>query len=102
MEFTVLERLLLLNLLPQVGSIITLRVVQQLRAELSFSEDEIARMSLQEVGANITWNQDAEEPKLVEVGDTAKTIIAKRLRDLDESEQLQPQHLSLWEQFCGE
>lgn len=99
MNFTVLERLLLLNLLPAQGSILTLRVVQQLKTDLSFSEEEIARLSLKELGANITWNQAVEEPKCVEVGDKGKEIIASALRALDEAEQLQPQHLSLWERF---
>ncbi len=56
MKLTVLERLLLLNLLPEAGNLTTIRIVRELRESLSFTEDEHEVLRFETLpGGNVRW-----------------------------------------------
>ena len=57
MEFTVEERLALLNLLPPEGSLLTMKIVHELRLALSFSDEELEALQFQQNGDQLMWNQ---------------------------------------------
>ncbi len=59
MNLSVLDRLLLLGLLPAEGDITTLRIIRTLREELSFTEQEHADLHLKQDEGRVTWEHSA-------------------------------------------
>jgi hypothetical protein len=96
------ERLVLLNLLPAEGDIITLRVLRDLRNTLGLSEDELAVLHFENVGGSLRWSTEgAEQIGEVEVklGAVAKSIIVAALDRLNQDKKLRREHLSLCDKF---
>lgn len=100
MLFNTFDRLILLNILPAEGDITAIRIVHQLRLDLSFSEAEHAALAF-ETGADglVRWKTDADVPKEIEIGPKAHAIIAATLEKLNEQKKLMEQHLALYERF---
>lgn len=106
MEFSVLERLILLGVVqlgaPDMGSLVTMRIVHNLNMSLGFLETEIAEKNLviHEDG-RATWNEGA--PIDVEIGPVARDIIQKGLAialpEWDKAEALTVTHIKLFEEF---
>lgn len=99
MGLTVLERLLLLEILPTEGDLTTLRIVRTLREALSFSEAEHADFGIRVADGRVTWNAPAARPKDVEIGPTAHRLIVTALERLNTAEKLRAEHLDLYERF---
>jgi len=98
-KLTVLERLLLLGLLPKRGNLTTLKIVRDLENELSFSEEEHARLQFNSTDDSVKWQVGAEQDKEIEFGPKAQTMVRDVLAELDKQETLTMQHLSLCEKF---
>ncbi len=99
MKLTVSNRLALLSILPAEGDITTIRIIGDLRKQLSFSEEEHAALGVRVDEGNIHWNPDAETEMEFNMGKKAKEIIAKALEGLNASNSLREAHLELWEMF---
>lgn len=106
MEFSVLERLILLGVVqlgaPDMGSLVTMRIVHNLNMSLGFLESEIAEKNLviHEDG-RATWEEGALID--VEIGPVARDIIQKGLTialpEWDKAEALTVTHIKLFEEF---
>ena len=99
MEFTVLERLVLLNVLPKEGNFTTLKLVRQLREALSFDELEHKKLNFIQDKDQVRWNESANVVKNFEVGETVMKMIADTLEKMDKEEKLRDEHFSLYEKF---
>lgn len=104
MKLKVFERLLLQNILPAEGDILTLRIVRDLRDALSFSEEETAALDIkQEPGTtHVKWVAEADIPTEIEVGPVAHGLIRDRLIALNNDKKLTLEHLPLYERFVEE
>jgi hypothetical protein len=103
MKLSVVERITLLQILPQQGDFLTLRIIHELRQALSFTEDEIAEFGL-EVDPEkslVRWNQQATRDVEMPIGVKANRIIVDTLLELDNNKKLTEGHLSLYEKFCS-
>lgn len=102
MTLTVLDRLLLLNMLPAQGSVTTLQQVKAVREKASFTDEEIETFELVETDGQVRWN--VEKVVGLEVAFTSKqeAVIVDALKKADSASTLTEQHLPLWEKFCGE
>ena len=70
MELSIKERLLLSGVLPQQGNIATLKIVRQLKEDLSFSEEEFKEINLQKSGEDgFRWDKDIS--KDIQIGEKA-------------------------------
>jgi hypothetical protein len=101
MKVAVGERIRLLAMLPDVGSILTLKIVRELRSELSFSEEDHKTFNLQSHEDRITWDDNAPE-KEIEFGEKAMEIVKARLTELNDTEQLTVADVTLWDKFMEE
>lgn len=103
MKLEIVERIQLLNLLPAEGNAITLRIVSELRQELSFAEKEIKDANIQTDTENgrITWGNEAVVVKDVKIGDTATGIITDALKKLDDEKKLTLAVMPVYERFMG-
>jgi len=99
MKLDVRERLVLLAILPAEGNFVTLKVVRKLRESLSFSEEEIKQYKFVQKEGSVSWDDKAEQSKLVEIGTQAKIIIQDALKKLDEQQKLKDEHFTIYEKF---
>ncbi len=99
MNLDLSERLMLLNLLPAEGNIVTLRIMQELRAELGFSEEELKLANFVQDGQQTRWDPKVDLSKDVTIGDAACGLIADVLKKLNDESKLTANHLSLYKQF---
>jgi hypothetical protein len=99
-KLNVLERLLLLNLLPAEGDLTTIRIVRQLREELSFSEEEHAKLKFRTAGENqIRWEDDVVDDKEFDFAAKATGTVVSALEKLIKDKKVQEQHISLFDKF---
>lgn len=100
MEFTMGERIVLLNTLRQVtGNVAELRILQELRLSLAPTEEDIKRVDIVFDDEGTRWNAAKDKPKEIEVGDAARRIIVRRLKELDSLKQLSQEHLIIIDKF---
>lgn len=99
MVLTVKERLVLLNLLPAEGNLVTLRLVREAREALSFSEEENAVLQFEQINDRLKWSDEAPQEAEVELGQTVVGMIRERLVALDKQAQMRDEHLSLCDKF---
>jgi len=97
----VLERLLVLKLLPRHGNLTTLRIVRELERELSFSEEEHAALQfVNHENGSTTWNAKGDKEKDVEFGEVAQKLVLEELVAAEASgEQFPIGILSICEKF---
>mgnify|MGYP001017878191 FL=1 len=100
MNLSVMDRLLILNLdtLPKMGTILTMRIKQQLINEVGFKESEIKDFEIRQDGEQIKWKSDAEAVD-IEIGDEAKKLL---IDALDKSENLNENYISLYDRLKGD
>jgi len=100
MKLSVMDRLLILNLdtLPKMGTILTMRIKQQLINEVGFKESEIKDFEIKQDGEQIKWKSDAEAVD-IEIGDEAKKLLVDAL---DKSENLNENYISLYDRLKGD
>jgi len=99
MILSVLDRLMLLSLLPKEGSFVTLKIMRDASGILSFDEAEIKSLGIKEEGGMATWNQAADTGKEIALGEAATEIIVKELKKLDDAGKLTVNHMPVYEKF---
>lgn len=99
MKLNVHDRIVLLSVLPIAGDFLTLKIVRQLRESLSFSEQEIATLKIQNDGQQVKWDAEVEPNKDVQIGEKATDIIVAALKKLDEDKKLDQGTFGLYELF---
>lgn len=102
MELSVIERIALLSILPAEGDITTLRIVQNLRNALSFSEEEFKDFEIMSTDGGIRWNRSKEVPKEITIGVKARSIIEDSLEKLNREKRLRADFIPLYDKFLGE
>ena len=99
MELTVAERVRILDMLPQQGDFVTLRIIRDLQGDLSFSEEEIKEWDVQYQAGRVLWDEEKAGLKDIAVGERASEIIADALRKLDSENKLHIGQIDLFEKF---
>lgn len=98
MELTILERLMLLGILPAEGSFVTAKILQRLRVAIGFTEEDVEKYNIVSTDTNVTWKNE-EEPVNIPMGKVARAEIVKALEELDRAGKVGARHLSLFEKF---
>jgi hypothetical protein len=99
MELKVLERIILLGILPKEANYVTLKIINDLKAELSFSEIELKDFEIKEKDGNVSWNPRKEKLKNIEFGEKANEVVCEALKKLDETKKINSENVSLYEKF---
>ncbi len=100
MKFSINERIGLLNILPERGTLATMRVLHDLRDELGFSEEEIEQASIQQVDDRLTWNSFYKIEKDIDVGAAVRSVIVESIEALDSQGEVTELTLGLYERFA--
>ena len=99
MKLNMLERLKVLQMLPETGTFITLNIIQKLKDSLAPTEKELKDFEVVEKDGNISWNKKGTEEVDIEIGEKATDVVVEALKKLDSEEKLTPQHISIYEKF---
>lgn len=109
MELKVLDRLVLLSILPKEGDITTIKIARRLREDLSFDEEEHKALDITtknpdtgEDDGRLHWKRDADIPRDIEIGPKAMSIIRKRFEDLDKQGKLRDEQIDIYDKFMSE
>ena len=98
MELTIKERVSILGLLPTEGNIVTLKTVKKLRESLNFSESEVKEYNIVSDGSRVTWSNE-KQPAIIEIETAAQEIIKGVLRELNNSNKLHEDYITVYEKF---
>ena len=100
MKFSVLERLSLFPLLPEKGTFLNLKAIRKIREELSIDEDEMKEMEFEQFDdGRLRWDIKKDPNKEIEIPESIKKIIVIKLKEMDESGELEDRHFTLYERF---
>jgi len=99
MKFNVLERVMLMGILPQNFNFADYRILSDLKRAASFTEQEQKDLGMTQVGDQINWKVPNSPDKEIVIGKRATEILVAALKELDEKEQLTEQVISLYEKF---
>ena len=99
MVLTVLERLLILGLLPGEGGIIEMRLKKVIGEKIGLTSDEIVRYEVKEDGANVRWNNGVEQTSSIELNEAEVGMIRDSLVKLDREKKLNDGHITLYDKF---
>jgi hypothetical protein len=102
MELSVIERIVLMNVLPEEANILTAKIVKDLMDAVGFTEEEHAILKFREEGGRTKWEPTAEFSKEFEFGRKALSVITEALGQLDVNRKLTPDHVSLWTKFMDD
>ncbi|GAG31816.1 unnamed protein product [marine sediment metagenome] len=104
MELNVMQRLMLLPLVPEDGiSLVDLRVAEDLHRQLGFTEEEQAQFEFIQTADRLDWNPVGNEPVEIRVGPRAHVIMQDVLRKMAEDKTLKRDQVQLYDLFgCDE
>jgi len=104
MKLMFTDRMMLMGILPATGSFTTLKIVRKLREDLAPSEKEIKEMSIVEKpeDGQVLWNSDKDLGKDIKIGEIATEMIKKKLKEMNDKEELTPNHMGIYEIFVGD
>ena len=100
MKLNVMERLALLNALPQQGSLVTLLTMKTLREKLMLKEEELEQWGVEMVDqakGRVTWKENGVVE--VEVSPRERDLIVDALEGMDKRGELTESYLEVCEKF---
>lgn len=100
MKLSVGDRLILLGIIPQQGDFTTLKIVRNMRDELSFSEEEHKELKFRQEVEMTYWEKGLAD-KEINFGEKATDIIVDAFKKLNEQKKLRIEHMELYEKFVG-
>ena len=103
MLLEVKDRFVLLGVLPQQGNFLDIRIIADLRKELSFSEKEHSDFGFKTngegAGQTVSWNEKKAKAKEVSIGARATILIENGLKKLNDENKLTIDHIDLYARF---
>jgi hypothetical protein len=98
MKLNVLERIMLMQILPNEGNYVTFKMLIELKSALTFSEKEYKDLGMAEKDGQITWKKQGTEKEIF-IGDKMTEVIKAALKKLDDEGKVNLQFVSLFEKF---
>jgi len=96
MKLNLLERVMLISILPQEANFVDLKIVNDLRMAASFTEKEVKEYGITTDEDRVNWLPEAaEKQKDIDVGARGIEIITKALTKLNDEEKLSAQTYTL-------
>jgi len=101
MELTVMERMVVPNILPKEGSMLELVSAKNVREAIQFTEDELVQLKIVQEDDRVQWDPEAATAIVREIEFTGPQtkMIVDALQKLDREKKLAPEHLTLCEKF---
>ncbi len=102
MKLFILERIVILDILPREGNFLTLKSIRELRESLGFKDSEAKKFGIvatvgQNGGTDYSW--EADEEVNITMNEAKISLIREVLRTRDASNILQENEYSIYEKF---
>ena len=109
-----MDRLVVINLLPEENNYATLKLIRDLKSNLGITDDEFKEFNLKQGGetfvddagneivvpeGQMMWNAVAGVPKDFEIRRKARKLIVGELEKLDKDGKLTSNHFNVYEKF---
>ncbi len=95
------DRIILLQILPVESDYLTYKVINELRMNLSFSEQEIKDYQIKsekhEGGLTTTWKDGLI--KEITIGEASKSVLKEAFVNIEKAKKLNAQNVHLYEMF---
>lgn len=101
MKLNLLERIVLLNILPQESNFATLKIVNDLKNSLAFTESEFKEYNIKQESDKVTWDLAGNNEKEIVIGEKATDIIIEQLKRLNDQNKLTMNLYSVYSKFIG-
>lgn len=108
MKLTLSERFAALKILPTETNFVTLKIVRDLQDKLALTEKETKEWGVESSVApdgsvRTRWNEKGVKDEVeIKIGEKATDIIVDALKELDKTNKLTAEHLSIYEKFVKE
>ena len=104
MKLNLVERIVILEILPKENNFVTLKLIRDLMSKLGISAEEHIEFKVKEIKnengtVNITWNTKGNEDKEIIIGEKESDLIFESLDILDKQKKLTDKHISIYEKF---
>lgn len=101
MNLNVKERLLLLGILPQEGTLSQMVDIYELAKELKLSDDEKSQMGFIENGTYMKWDDEKDPNKDINISSDQMKIIQDTIHDLDNKHKINIELIPLINKLNG-
>lgn len=95
MNLSVKERLSILQMLPQSGSILEMVDIMEIAKKVRLTSEEKDKIEYKEKDASVTWNVAKDEGKEIEFSHEEVTILKSSVKRLDEERKVNPSNLDI-------
>jgi len=100
MNLSVLDRVVILTILPKEGNFATLKILQELRMALSFTEKELKKFKItvdEELGTT-NWEEGSGEVE-IPMGEKATELVTQSLEAMNSANTLKVDMMDTYEKF---
>jgi hypothetical protein len=104
MKLTVLERFQALNVLPDVGNIVQMRMRQKLIEKVGLSVEELEEYDVKPGVAEgtVQWKQEVPQEKEIDLKGPEIAALAENLKKVSNEGKLNPMQVTLYDKLVGE
>ena len=99
MKLDILQRILIFNILPNEGTLLTMKTLRALKEKIVFSEEEVKEFELRLEDSRYFWNDSKNIGKDFEITEGETQLIVDGLKDLDKQGKITENYLSLCDLF---
>lgn len=101
MKLNFMDRMMILNLLPETGTYLSLKTIRVLREALAPTPEEVAELCIVEVQdtGQITWDNTKDSASDIVIGEIAFEMIKSKLKEMDKDEELTANHENIYKLF---
>ena len=100
MKLKIHDRLLVLNILPKEGNLVTVRLLKDILGKIGLAGDEIKDWKVQSRPNNqVIWDNTKQTEKEIEVSDSERELIFAKLEELNKASKLTLEQLNLYDKF---
>ena len=98
MKFNILERIMILGVLPKQSDFVSMKIIDDLQRAVGFSQGELDKYNIKNhPNGSVSWDKTFD--KEIKVTMRAAEIIKENLIKLSETKMVTAQHLSIYEKF---
>jgi hypothetical protein len=101
-NLNIVERLVLLQIVPQETNFVTLKAVNTLIDQIGVKDKEAKEFDIKHDGTKVKWNVEkvmAAKEKEFDIGEIMTEKIKAALKEMNDQEKLTAQHYTLYEKF---
>lgn len=102
LELDLMDRLVLLHVLPKEDSVLTMKVVIDLKNKLGITSAEHEEFELKQENGKFGWNEKASLPKVFDVSGAEKSVLSDAFKKLDKDKKITEEMVQTFDKIMRE